>query len=101
MKTLTSLCIAVVIAACAGGPSRQSQEMDSLVGKGSKSYFVDKYGPPDKQATVSDEVEVWEYRLNEQKYTSNTGYRFATFERLRLTFTRGTLSKWSRSSETE
>jgi len=50
--------------------------MDALIDKADKTYFASKYGPPDKQATVSDGVEVWEYRLNKQKYTSSTGYRF-------------------------
>jgi len=52
--------------------------MNSLIGKGDKKLFVDKYGPPDKQAALDGGDDVWEYRLNEQKFTSPTGYRFAT-----------------------
>jgi hypothetical protein len=102
MKRLLGLCLtAILIAGCATGPSRFALEMDPLVGKADKGYFVDKYGPPDKQAIVRDGVEVWEYRLGEQKFTSSTGYRFSTFDRMRLTFARGVLSAWSHTGVTE
>jgi hypothetical protein len=73
--------------------------MNSLIGKGDKKLFVDKYGPPDKQAALDGGDDVWEYRLNEQKFTSPTGYRFATFDLLRLSFKSGKLSGWSKTSE--
>ncbi len=101
MRSVITLCVAVAVTACAAGSARFAQEMNAQVGKGTKSYFVDKYGPPDKQAIVSEGVEVWEYRLDEQKYTSSTGYRFSTFDRLRLTFTGVTLSAWKREPVSE
>ena len=102
MKRLLSTWAAIaILTACAAGASRYAQEMDRLVGKGDKQLFVDRYGPPDKQATVGAGSEVWEYRLDEQRYTSQTGYRFSTFDRLRLSFVNGKLSSWSRTSITE
>ena len=102
MKILIGVWIAILIlSACAAGSSNFTQEMDSLVGKGDKKFFVGKYGPPDKQATIDEGEEVWEFRLNEQKYTSPTGYRFSTFDRLRLSFSKGKLAGWSRTSITE
>ena len=92
--------LSLVVCGCAGkGGSKYAQEMDSLIGSGNKKLFVDKYGPPDKQATLDEGEEVWEYRLDEQKYTSSTGYRFATFDLLRLSFKGGKLSGWSKTSE--
>ena len=90
-----------LLVACAGSASRYAQEMDIQIGKADKNHFVQKYGPPDKQVIVDRGIEVWEYRLGEQKYTSQTGYRFSTFDRLRITFTEGKLSGWSHKSVTE
>lgn len=107
MNRLATLCLVVfLLSACAGGTSSRSaasytQEMNGQIGKAEKIYFVEKYGPPEKQAVVDQRTEVWEYRLDEQKYTSQTGYRFATFDRLRITFTEGKLSGWSLKAVTE
>lgn len=92
--------LSLVICGCASrGGSQYAQEMNSLIGKGDKKLFVDKYGPPDKQVALDESADVWEYRLDEQKYTSSTGYRFATFDLLRLSFKGGKLSGWSKTSE--
>lgn len=90
----------VALGACAGSGSAANQ-FDSLIGKASKTYFVEKLGPPDKQANIEPNVDVWEYRLDEQKFTSGTGYRFSTFKRLRLTFRDGLLASWSQTNETQ
>ena len=91
----------VLLFGCAAGSSRYAEEMDALIGKADKKTFVDRYGLPDKQAAVDATTEVWEYRLNEQKYTSATGYRFSTFDRLRLSFKDGRLYSWSREAVME
>ena len=70
-------------------------ELPALVGVADKAYFANRFGPPDKQVEIEAGTEMWEYRLGEQKFTSNTGYRFSTNERLRLTFREGRLIKWS------
>jgi hypothetical protein len=100
-KLWLSVALALFLSAPAGRASTYSQEMNAQIGQADKGYFVQKYGPPDKQAILDQRTEVWEFRLNEQKFTSPTGYRFATFDRLRLTFTDGKLSSWSRKSVTE
>lgn len=89
------------IAACASGGKSEAEQLNGLIGEANKSYFVEKLGPPDKQAAIASNTDVWEYRLDEQKFTSSTGYRFSTFRRLRLTFRDGTLASWNQSSETE
>ena len=90
----------LIISGCASkGGSQYAQEMDNLIGKGDKKLFMDKYGIPDKQVALDEGADVWEYRLDERQYTSSTGYRFATFDLLRLSFKGGKLSGWSKKSE--
>jgi hypothetical protein len=100
-KALACWFIAMLLVGCASGGSRYADEMNALIGKADKETIVSTYGPPDKQAAVTANVEVWEYRLDEQKFTSNTGYRFSTHDRLRLTFKDGRLQSWSRKGVTE
>lgn len=89
------------LGACAGSGRSDTDQLNGLIGKANKVYFVEKLGPPDKQAAIESNTDVWEYRLDEQKYTSSTGYRFSTFKRLRLTFRDGMLVSWNQSSETQ
>ena len=98
---LTIFLMLALLGACAGSGRSDTEQLNGLVGKANKAYFVEKLGPPDKQAAIESNTDVWEYRLDEQKYTSSTGYRFSTFKRLRLTFRNGTLASWSQSSETQ
>jgi len=101
MKARITIWLAVLLlCGCAGG-SRYTEEMNALIGNADKKTFVDKYGPPDKQAVVDGATEAWEYHLNEQRYTSPTGYRFSTYDRLRLMFKDGKLQSWSRESVTD
>lgn len=103
LKIASTLFFIFFISACAGGGgnSKHTTEMNALVGMADKKLMVEKYGPPDKQATIDDGTDYWEYRLNEQKFTSTTGYRFSTYDRLRLTFKKGTLQSWKRDSIVE
>jgi len=96
---LVSLLIAVI--GCASGRQQLGQEFNSLVGVAEKAYFAARYGPPDKQAIIDEHTEMWEYRLGEQKYTSPTGYRFSTFDRLRVVFRNGRLKSWTLKGEVE
>jgi hypothetical protein len=98
---LTFVIVLTTLGACAGGGRGEAERLNSLIGKANKTYFVEKLGPPDKQAAIEPNTEVWEYRLDEQKFTSQTGYRFSTFKRLRLTFRDGTLVSWNQSDETQ
>ena len=91
--------IVALLAACANGSGSDTAQLNGLIGKANKAYFVEKLGPPDKQAAIEPNTDVWEYRVDEQKYTSSTGYRFSTFMRLRLTFRDGMLVSWKESSE--
>ena len=76
-------------------------ELPTLVGVANKAYFANRFGPPDKQATLNSSTELWEYRLGEDKYTSKTGYQFSTFDRLRLTFRDGRLATWTIKGEVD
>ncbi len=100
-KAFVSLLICVLATACAAGRSKYADEMNLMIGNADKERVVAKYGPPDKHIALNGATEVWEYRLNEQKYTSPTGYRFSTFDRLRLTFKEGVLSNWNSEYITE
>lgn len=99
IRQLVLAIMIITIGACASSGTRDAEQFNSLIGKANKAYFVEKFGPPDKQANIESNTDVWEYRLDENKYTSSTGYRFSTFKRLRLTFRDGTLSSWNQSSE--
>ena len=102
MGRFMGLCAAaVLVAACAADPPRLAQEMDALVGKADKAYFVGKYGRPDKQATLSEGVDFWEYRFYGRRYTPSSGELFSNVDRVRLTFTRGVLTSWSGAGEME
>lgn len=100
LVTLTAVLFLTGLGACASR-SKDAEALNNLVGNANKAYFVEKLGPPDKQASIDSSTDVWEYRLNEQKYTSQTGYRFETFDRLRLTFREGVLASWKTSYETK
>ena len=100
-KSLAVALTVVFLLGCASSTARMSDAMDGLIGTADKTYFANKYGPPDKQATLDADTELWEYRLNEQNYTSPTGYRFSTFDRLRLTFRNGKLHTWNLKSEVQ
>lgn len=103
IRIISTILFILFISGCAGGGgnSKHATEMNALVGIADKKLMVERYGPPDKQATIDDGTDYWEYRLNEQKFTSTTGYRFSTYDRLRLTFKRGTLQSWKRESIVE
>lgn len=101
LKSLVAVLTVAFLLGCASNVARMSVEMDGLVGTADKAYFANKYGPPDKQATLDADTELWEYRLNEQNYTSPTGYRFSTFDRLRLTFRNGKLHAWNLKSKVQ
>lgn len=102
LSLLASVSIALgALNGCAAPRAPLSEELAGLVGVVDKAYFVNRFGPPDKQAVIDSETEVWEYRLNEQRYTSATGYRFVTLDRLRVTFRRGKLAESTVTSVVE
>ena len=93
--SITMMLCLVGMMGCMTVNSPIRDELPALVGVADKAYFANRFGPPDKQVEIEAGTEMWEYRLGEQKFTSNTGYRFSTNERLRLTFREGRLIKWS------
>ena len=102
MGRFLRLCmVSALVAACAADPPRLEQELDALLGKADKAYFVAKYGRPDKQAVLGEGVDFWEYRFYGRRHTASTGDLFSNIDRVRLTFTRGVLTSWSGAGEQE
>ena len=96
LRFVATLLIAILyfVVGCSTAPGLKD-ELPKLIGVADKSYFANRFGPPDKQAAIGQDTEMWEYHIGEQKYTSKTGYRFSTFDELRLTFKNGHLVEWS------
>lgn len=74
------LSLSIILMGCASSKHSKNNDFGKLIGITNKTYFVNIYGVPDKQVTIEPGLEAWEYRLNEHKFTSPTGYRFSTFE---------------------
>jgi hypothetical protein len=66
-----------------------------------KAELLSKLDLPDKQIPVDEVTEMWEYKLHEDTYTSATGYRFSTFDRLTLTLKKGKLDSWKEASQVQ
>jgi len=85
---------------CAGTEARQfARDLNPVVGKADKAYFVEKYGQPDKRTAVDGATDVWEYRFAGERLNDHaTRGNLATSTLLRLTFRNGTLSSWQTSN---
>ena len=85
---------ALLLSGCASTGVSIQQQLDAMVGTVDKSACIEKFGLPDKTLAL-DSREIWEYKLNLHKYTSTTGYRFSTYDLLRLTFENEIVKSWS------
>lgn len=98
MRLLLKCIIVIALAGALGCANRYDQfgvDMDRMIGSANKATLVERYGLPEKQVTLDKSNEVWEYHLNKNNYTSGTGYRFSTYDKLTITFKDGKLSTWS------
>lgn len=96
MKTHTFILLIgiVFLLGCSSPASYRASELNTMIGSANKASCVAMYGMPDKTLDLG-QSEIWEYCINEHKYTSDTGYRFSTYEQMRLIFKGGLLSDWS------
>ncbi len=80
--------------------SRQfTHDLNPLIGKADKAYFIEKYGEPDKRTAIDAATDVWEYKFGEMKlndYASRGNMTTATL--LRATFKNGVLASWQASN---
>lgn len=97
-RLLILLLGAVLLSGCASTGVSIRQRLDAMVGTADKSACIEKFGLPDK-TVVLDGREIWEYKLNLHNYTSSTGYRFSTYDLLRLTFENEKVKSWSMKHE--
>ena len=94
---LFSLLFAIVaISACATSEKRQfARDLNPVIGKANKAYFIEKYGEPDKRTAVDTTTDVWEYKFGEESL-SEYGARgnISTVTLVRLTFRNGVFASW-------
>jgi hypothetical protein len=78
---------------------RLTVELNPLIGKADKAYFIDKYGEPDKRTAVDATTDVWEYRFGEVKLNDYASRgNLSTVTLLRATFKNGVLASWQASN---
>lgn len=84
------------ILGCASSETREfALQLNPLVGRADKAYFIEKYGQPDKRSALDSQTDVWEYSFGqEQLGTYGARGNLTTSTLLRLTFKNGTLSAW-------
>jgi len=83
-------------AGCATDDTRLiARQLDPLIGKADKDYFVEKYGEPVSKTRVDGRTDVWEFIVSE-KTTSDraVGPKSTISTRLRTTFKDGVLASW-------
>lgn len=89
---------ALLLSGCVSTDVSIQQQLDAMVGTADKSACIEKFGLPDNTLAL-DSREIWEYKLNLHNYTSPTGYRFSTYDLLRLTFENERVKSWSMKHE--
>src|SRR5262245_29963768 len=84
------------LAGCAGSARREfARELDPLVGRVDKAYFLEKYGEPIKQTSLNTQTDVWEYSFghtNLNDYGARGNVTTSTL--VQLVFRNGTLTSW-------
>jgi len=92
-----AILFSAALSACAGGSANREfvRDIEPLVGRADQSYFLDKYGDPDRKVTIDRETEIWEYTFGSESLSDyGACTTMATSNILRLTFKKGTLSSW-------
>jgi len=95
IQAMKKLLITLLLVGCAN--PYISSFLLPLEGTQAQPQIVERFGVPDKTVSIGDK-EVWEYTLNEESYTSSTGYNFSTGDVVEITFENGVLVSWEISS---
>ena len=69
-RSILLLPVALVLGAVLGCASTQTREfardLDPVVGRADKAYFIQKYGEPDRRSALDAATDVWEYNFGQQ-----------------------------------
>ena len=81
---------------CATNDSRLvARQLDPLIGKADKDYFIEKYGLPVAKNTIDGRTDVWEFSTSERSLSERpAGSNLTLSTRLRITFKDGILASW-------
>jgi hypothetical protein len=100
-RLLLSALLALAAAhGCATPDTRlYARQLDPLIGKADKDFFIEKYGDPVARDRVDSHIDVWEFVASERPLNDRPGGGNLTMiTRLRLTFKDGILSAWQASN---
>jgi len=83
-------------AGCASNDTRLlARQLDPLIGKADKEFFIEKYGEPVAKTKVDGRTDVWEFSISEKTVGDRpTGGNTTISTRLRATFKDGVLASW-------
>jgi len=72
-----------------------ARQLDPLIGKADKDYFIEKYGEPVAKNRIDGRTDVWEFSTSERSVSDRpTGNNLTLSTRLRITFKDGILASW-------
>jgi len=94
---LVSLLVALAAGfGCATNDTRLfARQLDPLIGKADKEYFIEKYGEPVSKTRIDGRTDVWEFIVAERTTSDRTvGPKSTISTRLRATFKDGVLASW-------
>ena len=83
-------------AGCASSDTRLiARQLDPLIGKADKEFFVEKYGEPVSKTRVDGRTDVWEFIVADKVVSDRAvGANTTISTRLRTTFKDGVLASW-------
>jgi len=83
-------------AGCATNDTRLiARQLDPLIGKADKEFFIEKYGEPVSKTRVDGRTDVWEFSVSERAMSDRAiGPNTTISTRLRATFKDGVLASW-------
>jgi hypothetical protein len=83
----------VALTGCGANETRTyARELDPLVGRAPKDYFIEKYGDPSKRTRVDAHTDIWEFQVSDVTSNMRGGSTVSTM--LRLTFKDDKLASW-------
>ena len=94
---LVPLLLALAVGAgCATNDTRLfARQLDPLIGKADKEFFVEKYGEPVAKNRIDSHTDMWEFSTSEKSLSERPiGGNLTMSTRLRLTFKDGVLASW-------
>jgi hypothetical protein len=82
-------------AGCATDDTRLfKRQLDPLIGKADKEFFIEKYGEPVARSRIDNHTDMWEFSTNEKTLGERPTGNLTMSTRLRLTFKDGILASW-------